>query len=351
MAFPWIFHANLESGDNSEWDSESDTDSILDFPHYSELAQVPDSTSTPFSGAYCARIVPAGGTNDATLTEADINIANTVTSHFHFNLWFSTNFDATSDDTFVLLELQETGSSPVVSLGARYVASTDVINIGVGSAASSAVPSSFASLDMLRNTWYTIEMSVTIQTGGSGTVDVFITKANDAGQTTADIALTSQTHAVITDGIFGLQDHLSTTTGTILLDNFIQDDARVFPTARYELHPIFTKSGHAFVGPGHVDVAGLLTDEANNIMRLWDTDTADVNATQSFVIELDINAISTTFSGPIKFQNGCYVELSGTNPRGEIIMAQASDRPGVLGARYHNDSGVRRLGINRRRGL
>ena len=119
MAFSWIFHANFEAGTNAEWDSESDTDGIIDFPHYSELARFPWSTCTPYSGAYCARIVPAGGTNDATLTEADINIANTVASHFHFNLWWGPDFDATVDDTFVLLELQETGSSPVAGEAPR----------------------------------------------------------------------------------------------------------------------------------------------------------------------------------------------------------------------------------------
>ena len=35
MAFPWIFHSNFESGNNSEWDSETDTGAQLDFPHYS----------------------------------------------------------------------------------------------------------------------------------------------------------------------------------------------------------------------------------------------------------------------------------------------------------------------------
>jgi len=345
MAFPWIFHSNFEAGTNAEWDSESDTDGIIDFPHYSELARFPWSTCTPYWGAYCARIVPAGGTNDATLTEADINVADTVTSHFHFNIWFGPDFVATADDTFVLLELQGAASAVVVSLGARYVAATDVINIGVGSATTGAVPSTFAGLNMLRNTWYTIEMTVNLQTNATGTIDVFITKANDAAQTTADIALTSQDHVAVTDGIFGLQDHLSTTTGTILLDNFIQDEGRIFPVSRYPLHPVLTKSGHAFVGPGHLDIAGLLTDEVNNIMRLWDTDTADTNATQSFVVELDINGTFTSFAGPIKFKNGCYVELSGTDPRGEVILTQDSDRPGVIGPRYHSDANVRRWGL------
>lgn len=345
MAFPWIFHANFESGDNSEWDSESDTDGILDFPHYSELARFPWSTATPYSGAYCMRIAPSGGTNDATLTEADINIANAGTSHFKFDVWFSPDFDATVDDTFALLELQGSGSDETVAIGARYVAATDVINMGVGAAANNAAPTAFAGFNMLRNQWYTIESTVVIQTGGTGTANIFITKAGDAAQTTADAAVSSVTNIVVTDGVFGLQDHAATTTGTILLDDFIQDDARVYPTARYETHPIFTKSGHAFVGPGYIDIAGLLTDEANNVIRLWDTDIADTNATQSFVVELDINGTFTSFAGPIEFRNGCYVELSGTNPRGEVILTQASDRPGVLGPRYHSDAGVRRLGL------
>lgn len=346
MAFPYIFHSNFEAGTNAEWDSESDTDGIIDFPHYSELALSPWSTAAPYWGAYCARIVPAGGTNDATLTEADINIASGVTSHFSFNLYFGNDFTATSDDTFVLLELQGAASAVIVSLGCTITASTDAIVMAVGSATTGATPSTDGTLIIQRNTWYTIEMTVLIHLTNAGTVDVFITKAGDAAQTTADIALTSQDHIAVTDGIFGLQDHDSTTTGTILLDNFIQDDARLFPTPRYPLHPVLTKSGHAFVGPGHLDIAGLLTDEANNIMRLWDTDTANVDATQAFVVELDINGTFTSFAGPIKFQNGCYVELSGTDPRGEVILTQDSDRPGVLGPRYHSDAGVRRWGLS-----
>ena len=89
----------------------------------------------------------------------------------------------------------------------------------------------------------------------------------------------------------------------ILFDNFIMDDARVFPEPRYQLHPVFTKSGHAFVGPGHLDIAGLLTNEATNIMRLWDTDTANVDATQAFVVELDIDGNFTT-NGRLYFGTG-----------------------------------------------
>ena len=345
MAFPWIFHANFEAGDNSEWDSESDTDGVLDFPSYRELARFPFAHHAPFSGAYCMRVALAGGSNDATLAEADINIADAATSHFAFDMLIASDFTGTANDTIPILELLGTGPATVVALGIIYTTATDTITLGCGSATTGATPSTAGTLQLERNTWYTIEMTALIKTNNTGTIDVFITKAGDDANLTADIALTSQDHIAVEDGLFGVQDQETTTTGTILFDNFIQDDARVYPTPRYSLHPILTKSGHVFVGPGHIDIAGLLTDEANNVMRVWDTDTADTNATQTFVIELDINGTFTSFAGPIKFNRGCYVQLSGTNPRGEVILTSASDRPGVLGPRYHSDAGVRRWGL------
>ena len=76
MAFPYIFKANFEGGTNGEWDSESDTGSRLDFPHYSELARIP-GLAMPYRGARCMRVdLTTGQTNDHTVTEGDIDIAD-----------------------------------------------------------------------------------------------------------------------------------------------------------------------------------------------------------------------------------------------------------------------------------
>ena len=77
MAFPWIFEESFDAGTRGDWDSESDTGSLLDFPHYTTLAAIPGG-GLPFRGAYCMRIV-CGDTNDHTLTEDDIDIADTAT--------------------------------------------------------------------------------------------------------------------------------------------------------------------------------------------------------------------------------------------------------------------------------
>ena len=343
MAFPWLFQENFEDGTLGNFDSETDTASQLDFPHYSELARFPWATCAPNTGAYCMRLALTGGTADAYLVEGDIDIAANVTRHAKFDIWFSPTFTGTADDTFNIFEALAT-STVEATFGARIVASTDVINLGIGETA----PTSFSAEALQRNVWYTVELTIDIDNAvaNDGTIDLFVTRAGDAAQTTVSAAqVASLDQGAVTTARLGIQDHLSTTTGVILIDNFIFDELRVFPGARYSLHPVLTKSGHAFVGPGHLDIAGLLTDEANNIMRLWDTDTADTDSTQSFVVELDINGTFTSFAGPIKFQNGCYVELSGTDPRGQVILTQASDRPGVLGPRNHSDAGVRRLGM------
>ncbi len=341
MAFPYIFHSNFEAGTNAEWDTESDSDGVITYPHYSALAGIPWSRAAPFSGAYCMQIKPAGGSADSTLAEADINIASGITNYFRFDLYFGNDFAATADDTFVLLELLGTGPATVVSLGCTITATSGNIVMAAGSATTGATPSTDGSLIIQRNTWYTIEMKVLIHLTNAGTVDVFITKDGDVAQTTADIALSSQDHIAVEDGLFGLQDHETTTTGTILLDNFIQDDTgRIFPDKRFSRNPEITKSFHAFIGPGSIDGAALLSSSGSNVMKLWDTDVADTN--QDFKVELDQDR-NTSFTGPLFFQKGCYVSLAGTSPRGQVVF-QGNSTEGHVAPLHHSPATMRRWG-------
>jgi len=319
MAFPWIFESNFEAGTNGEWDSETDAASQLDFPHYTELGRYP-WRAAPHSGAYCMRAVLSGGTADAVVSEGDIDIADTVTRWFRFNVWFSPTFDATADDTVALFELQGSGNAVTASVGFRYVAATDVINIGIGGAASGAVPGNWDAAAIERNVWYTVEAKVNIETDASGTVDLYVTKDGLNGNTTAVASGSSITNIAVTHGVLGIQDHLATTTGVILIDDFVMDDAQLFHVRdRYPFQKVMTKSGHAFVGPGQIDIAALLSTGADNVLKLYDTDIALVNDDQGFVTELDMSAFSSV-EGPLTFYRGCYCELAGTSPRAHLIF-------------------------------
>lgn len=339
MSFPFIFRANFEAGDNTEWDSESDTDGVLDFPSYRELARFPFAHHAPFSGAYCMRVALAGGSNDATLAEADINIADGTTNHFAFDMLIASDFTGTADDTIPILELLGTGPATVVALGIIYTTATDVITLGCGSAITGATPSTAGTFQLKRNTWYTIEMTALIKTNNTGTIDVFITEEGNAAQLTADIALTSQDHIAVEDGLFGVQDQETTTTGTILFDNFVQDDARIFAKQRYPLVKLLTKTEHVFVGPGWIEDIRLLSGGAtNNVLTVFDTDEASTSDASNIVAEIKniTNNEAVPLHDRVYVRKGAYVQLAGTDPRATL-------RVGIAPA--YNDAAVRDLGL------
>lgn len=342
MAFPWLIAENFELGTKGSFDTETDTVSQLDVVGYKELSRYPWPGCAPFSGAYAARVQLTGGTADAYYTETSVDIADAGTAYFRFALYFSPTFTATADDVFSILELWGAASAITGSVGVQITASTGVIQLGIGSAASAAVPATFAAVPIQRDTWYTVELKFVCQTNGTGSANLYITRAGDPAQLTADASLSSKTNIVVTDGVIGCQDHLATTTGVILIDDFVMDDTRVYPANRYPNDPVMTASGHAFVGPGWISGAAILSG-TSPVMTLFDTDTADVTSSQSYTDYFD-SSNQTSVGGHIFFQRGCYVQLSGTNPVGQVMFVRNDANPGVFGPLYYNDPGVRRLG-------
>lgn len=320
MAYPWIFEEDFELGTKGDFDTETDTDGALDFPSYRTLAGY---GMEPYSGAYCLRLISGIGTNAATLTEADINIADTVTRWFRFNLMFSKDFACTATDVVHLLELTGAASAVTVAFGFRITITTNVINLAIGGANTGAVPDNFSSIPIERGLWYSVEIKANIQTGGTGTLDVIVTKDGKSQTTTSEVAVTTLTNIAVTDGLLGLQNHLTTTTGTILIDNFVMDDAQIFRNRRYPETRLLTKTGHAFVGPGKIDSLTLLSGAAaDNTCKVYDSDEA---SSVDLVAEMS-NSIAAETVGPhesVSVQNGAYVVLSGTQPRALVKIGYA----------------------------
>jgi hypothetical protein len=334
MAYPWIFESNFESGTNGEWDSESDTGSLLDFPHYSDLACIPGAP-VPYRGAYCMRIV-CGDTNDHTVTEGDIDIADAATRYFRWHLFAATNLTATSDDAFNIFELQQAGGTVEQSVGMQITAATNKLEIGIG---DGTAPSSY--VEFPRGRWVCVELTSTISTGGAGAMTLFL----DGGQA---ITLTSLTQAAaVGRGVLGTQDTLATTTGALYFDQFVMDDARVYPLReRFPAQVPLSKSAHVFVGPGCIEGAALLSTTVGEVMRLYDTDTASSLDELSFVAELSVNG-SSSISGPVQFRRGCYALLSGTAPYGEVFLVQSSHKPATFGPLYYSPGAIRQYGLKR----
>ena len=343
MAFAFTFESNFESPSSTGdgWDSETDTASQLDIASYKELSRFPWPTAAPFRGAYAMRVQLTGGTADAFVLEGDTNIAAAGTAFYRFMLWISPDFTGTADDTVNIFELQGAAAAIQAVFGLRIVAATNVINFGIGE----LTPTSFGTEEIERGKWYTIELDVTIDDGGSndGTIDLYVTKEGEkAAAAVHATQVASLDQIAVIQSVLGMQLHLATTTGTLLYDAFIADTARVYPiTKRFPEEILLTKSGHAFVGPGEIENVSLLSGAGTDcVLSIFDTNEADVDDATNVGVELKNtanNEIVDPAGVPVEdFTRGAYVQLSGTTPRALVKVRNVDAFGGV--------AQIRRLG-------
>ena len=337
MAFPFLSEAGFETGTLGHFDAETDTESRLDFPHYSALAAVP-RLSMPFRGAYCLRVNLA---NDGTPADAYVqetgswDTAAAGTIFFRFMLWVSSDITMANNDEFAVLQLWS-GASTVE--GGVYINFTTANGLRLGIGETSAT--SFIALTT--NTWHAVEAKFVIDSGvgDDGTIDAWLDNA-------ALTQVTALDQGAITSGVVGaIGQDAGTTKGTILIDDIIADDARIFPPSiRFPTSQHLTTSGHAFVGPGEIDALRLLSGAAtDNAISIFDTDVGSTSDAGNAVLELKNTAnnemVTSSNLAPIRVQRGCFVSMTGTNPRAELEV-----RPCPA---WGSDGAIRQYGLRRK---
>lgn len=338
MSFPWVFHSNFAAGTNAEWDSESDTGSLLDFPHYSTLAKIPGMPA-PYSGAYCMRIV-LGDTNDHVLVEGDIDIATGTTRYFRFPMYIASDLAATANDNFSIFELQQAAGTQVYTVGITITATTDRCALWVGEADT---PETTSGIQLPVGKWFVVEVEANVDTAAAnGDITVYVD-----GTEYVSLATPVQNAAAVGRGVYGTQVTAATTTGTLLFGELIMDDARIYPpNERFPTTVRVTKTQTVFVGPGYIEGATILS--ANGTMDVYDTDTANINDLQAKKVELNTGGNFVSNDGLVYFERGCHVVLGGTNPYGEIKLVRNSAQPGVRGpTAYFSDGAIRLYGSKR----
>lgn len=316
MSFPYTFEENFELGTKGGFDTETDTGSLLDFVHYSKLVQI-QGAPMPYRGAYCVRN-GLGDTNDHTLTEGAIDIADAGTGYVRFYLFVDSAMTATADDILNVFEFQQAGGTVEMALSMQITAATNLLEIGFG---DGTVAGSFVTYPY-RNKWVCVELLATVSTAGAGVATLFL----DGTQVQTATSLTQA--AAVGQGVLGTQNTLSTTTGAIYFDQFVFDDARIYPIPiRYPHSVLLTKSAHVFVGAGEaVNVSLLSGPNSDNVLSIYDTDVASTTSPFNVVTELKNTAggeVVDIASCPVRVQRGCFVELSGTNPRAMIEVGHA----------------------------
>jgi hypothetical protein len=335
MAFPYIFESNFEQGTNAEWDSETDTEGSLTFPHYSQLARY-DQTGVgpiaPYRGAYAAQWVMAGDTADHTLIEADIVAALGTTVYTRFYVFVGNDLVSTVADTVPIFQLQGTGDAVNAVVGLVFT-TENTVRVGVGKTTPSS--QSAGAFRLSKGAWHCFELVSVVNGGGTGTETLWVDGAQMA-------ELTGITHIAIVRGVLGVQDALTTTTGSIFISDFIFDDTRIYPyKERYPDNVWITKSQHIFVGPGWIDEAAVTS--AAGSLTLYDTDVADINNAEA-VVDLNTSQGRSFFDGGAEFKRGCYAVLSAGH-EAEVRIHTGAEYPGQYGPGAHWSAGaVRRYG-------
>jgi hypothetical protein len=337
MAFPYIYQANFEEGTLAtagvDWDST--TGSLISAAHYSTLAAIPGAPA-PYRGAYCMMVnLSSGTTADQTVTEGDIDIADAGTGYFRWYMFVHKDFTATADDVFNIFELQQAGGTIEMSVSMQITAATNVLEIGFG---DGTAQSSFVAWPT-RGKWVCVELLATVSTGGAGVATLFL----DGTQVQTATSLTQA--AAVGQGVLGTQNTLSTTTGMLFFDQFVMDDARVYPiSVRFPHEVMLTKSGHVFVGQGTVENVSLMSGAGTDcVLSLVDTDIGNTNDANNVRVELKNtanNELVDPAGVPAHFQRGCYVSLSGTTPRAIVKIADAQG--------YWGDGRIKQHGAQRK---
>jgi len=312
VAFPFISEANFEDGTKQHFDTETDTESRLDFVHYTTLASNSRVKTIPFRGAYCMRVALEndGTPADAYLQETgDWDLAADGTIWFRFCFFLSADTVMANADEFAIFQLWS-GASTVE--GGAYINFTTAngFRIGIGEATAT----SFKPLTL--GVWHQLELSFNIDAGGGndGTIDAFLDNS-------AFTQVTALDQGAVTSGVIGvLSQDAGTTAGTLLIDQVVADDARIFPiTNRFTQEILLTKSSHIFVGPGEIESVELYSGAStDNVVSLWDTDQAYTSDASMVKAEIKNTVASQRVPHDwpdLRFYRGCYVVLSGTNPR------------------------------------
>ena len=331
---PYIYEENFELGTRGQFDVTGDTDSQIDFPHFTTLSRFkghgPAHGYAPYNGAYCMRIRLGigSGTNPATLEEADVNIAaSPITNSLLFNILFCSDLQATSADAVSILKLEQTDDTAEVVYGFD-IATDGGITMGVG---ETDMTTQNGALAILRDQWYTCELTVTNGAGADGIIDTFVTRWGTAASTVGDTTqITGLTQGAIGQATFGIEDQLGTTTGTILLDTLMQDDLRIFPRSRFGSVRRMTQRGHAVVGGGTIDDVVAVADGTNAMeVNIYDTNNAYILGDPVATVSVDAGLVQERLGHPITIQRGAFVEFTGTSHYAEVHLGSGFPRSEV----------------------
>ena len=326
MTFPFLAEDNLATStvNTTVWNGTNvDTQSKRNIRHYSYLAGHGARLELPFQGAYAHHIDLSLGTADAYLESTLWATALNGTIHTRF-YFYARGLVMAASDRFTLLMLHSVG--PVVEGVIDLRNNAGVLEL-VTTELHADAPTVIAQL--IQNQWHCVELlsEVDAGAGNDGSHQLFVD-----GYAIGTVGSLDQ--AAFTQARLGAMNiDAGTTAGHVLFGGIIADETRIFPVrTRFSNQQYLTRSGHVFTGPGQLQDVTLLAGAAtDNALICYDTDEANTNDPSTIIVPELRNAQGASDTvvyrvphGQGEFQRGCYVALSGTNPRALVTARRAT---------------------------
>jgi len=338
--FPFLLQSGFEAGATNFDTAITDTETKSSYPHYTTTAT--KWGFLPWRGAYCWVIdqsTGAGTTTDVYQTQAAFNVAATYYWSVGFAFYAKNTTMADGDRTSIVVCSAGATDETVLQL---YYTTAGGLQLLLSEANDTAVGSNPVT-PLSENEWHWIELHGVVDPGANdGTANLVLdgraigslASLNQGDFTDLFVGLLN-IDAGHNAGIYAFDDITVTGIATTAV--------RVGYKSQYPMNvhvsAISTSSygEHLFIGPGTVRELDLLTANAGDCIRLYDTDRAYTTGTYGAIAEADYSASVTYLVGPFEFKRGCYcvTTAAGANGARGLVYIDPAPTDGYAKALYY----------------
>src|SRR3990167_6474831 len=219
MAYAYSFYENFVLGTRGNFDSETDTDSKLDWQHHSMLTRQLVRSETAWAGPYVMHINLATGTADAVVTETG-GFDTAASADLGVGFAFMANgLTMAASDRFTVCSVDSAGPVAEAVVDVRNNAGTiEILASETGAGAT------VRAQPLVQGRWYWVELHITLDAGGGndGIIRFFL----DGQQIGANLTAVDQ-EAITQLRLGAIGIDAGTTAGRLYFGTVIADNARI----------------------------------------------------------------------------------------------------------------------------
>lgn len=292
--------------------------SILDFPHYGQLAA---QGLSPWQGTHALRVTLSGTATAFIEETGDFDTALNGTINVWFSICVHEDFTLNDGDAVIILALQSTGAVNEVVFGIDRSGTNYRFFAGETGATRTLV------FQRNKAQWHQIELTCLINgAGDAGTLDFYVNGGRIGAQ------ITGLTQAAISEARLGaVSGTAAGNLGTFLIGGIIADDVRVYPRERFPVDTFWvTRDVCAWVGPCTIDTVVLTGTGTDAVLTILDTDiftSTGISFSREPVVyirNVTANDQSPGVNMPVQVKNGAYCQLTGTSPQAWVSITRPS---------------------------